>query len=195
MLKKLLLFSFLVFMLISCTNKNQKNKIDSVICFGDSLTEGVGADDNQTYPYFLQQEISIPVINEGVRGDTSQDGLNRLDSLNDVKNSLVIVEFGANDFFRQVPPFLTKQNIEKIVDKLKDKGATVVVVSVEDKQLNSLYKMLQSVAKDKNILFIDGILNEFWNNRNMFFDDVHPNSQGYKIVAEKIYKNIQNIIN
>lgn len=195
MLKKLLLFSFLVFMLISCTNKNQKNKIDSVICFGDSLTEGVGANDNQTYPYFLQQEISIPVINEGVRGDTSQDGLNRLDSLNDVKNSLVIVEFGANDFFRQVPPFLTKQNIEKIVDKLKDKGATVVVVSVEDKQLNSLYKMLQSVAKDKNILFIDGILNEFWNNRNMFFDDVHPNSQGYKIVAEKIYKNIQNIIN
>lgn len=195
MLKKLLLFSFLVFMLISCTNKNQKNKIDSVICFGDSLTEGVGADDNQTYPYFLQQKISIPVINEGVRGDTSQDGLNRLDSLNDVKNSLVIVEFGANDFFRQVPPFLTKQNIEQIVDKLKDKGATVVVVSVEDKQLNLLYKMLQSVAKDKNILFIDGILNEFWNNRNMFFDDVHPNSQGYKIVAEKIYKNIRNIIN
>lgn len=195
MLKKLLLFSFLVFMLISCTNKNQKNKIDSVICFGDSLTEGVGADDNQTYPYFLQQKVSIPVINEGIKGDTSQDGLNRLDSLNDVKNSLVIVEFGANDFFRQVPPFLTKQNIEKIVDKLKDKGATVLLVSVEDKQLNLLYKMLQSVAKDKNILFIDGILNEFWNNRNMFFDDVHPNSQGYKIVAEKIYKNIQNIIN
>jgi len=181
-------------MLISCTNNNQKKQITSIICFGDSLTEGIGASDNQTYPYFLQQYFSIPVFNKGVRGNTSLDGVDRLNSLGDVKDTLVIVEFGANDFFKRVPLFQTKKYIEVIIDTLKDRGATIAIVSVEDTQMNNLYKMLKSVAKDKKVLFIDGILNEFWNDREKFADDVHPNSEGYKIVAEKIYNNIKNLI-
>lgn len=194
MLKKLLLFSFLIFMLISCSNNNQKIKINSIICFGDSLTEGDGATNDQTYPYFLQQQTPIQVINKGICGNTSQDGLNRINSLNNVKDSLVIVEFGANDFFQQVSISQTKKNIEQIINILKDKGATIVLVSTEDKQLHNLYTMLKSVAKDKNVLFINGILNEIWNNRELFSDEIHPNSKGYKLVAEKIYNNIKNLI-
>lgn len=194
MLKKILLFSFLTFMLISCSNNNPTNKINSIICFGDSLTEGVGATNDQTYPYFLQQKVSIPIINSGIKGNTSQDGLNRINSLNNVKDSLIIVEFGANDFFQQISLSQTKKNIEQIIDTLKDKGATIVLVSTEDKQLHNLYAMLKSIAKEKKVLFINGILNEIWNNRELFSDEIHPNSNGYKLVAEKIYNNIKNLI-
>ena len=63
-------------MLISCSNNNLI-KINSIVCFGDSLTQGFGATGEQTYPYFLQQFTNLPVINKGVNGNTSKNGLNR----------------------------------------------------------------------------------------------------------------------
>ncbi|MCR4663424.1 MAG: hypothetical protein K5622_06030 [Endomicrobiaceae bacterium] len=180
-------------MLVSCS-KNNQTKIENIICFGDSLTKGYGATDEQTYPYFLQQLTTVPVINKGINGDTSRGGLNRTDNILQFKNSLVIVEFGANDFFQQVPISETKKNMEQIVDKLKSANNIVVLVSTEDRQLHNLYTMLKSLAKEKNVLFINGILNEIWNDRNLFSDEIHPNSKGYKSVADKIYKNIKHLL-
>lgn len=179
-------------MLTSCSNNNQIT-INSIVCFGDSLTKGFGSTDNQSYPYYLQKLVNIPVINKGINGNTSKDGLNRTDDILQFKNSLVIVEFGANDFFQQISISETKKNMEQIVDKLKQDNI-VVLVSTEDKQLNKLYSMLKSLAKEKNVLFINGILNEIWNNRNLFSDEIHPNSTGYKLIADKIYKNIKHLL-
>lgn len=192
MLKKFLLFSLLFFVLISCSS-TKKTKVNSIICFGDSLTFGDGATDEQSYPYFLQQLTSIPVINKGVCGDTSQDGLKRLKTLGDIKDSIVIVEFGINDFLRQRTS-QTKENIELIVEYLINKGAIVVLVSTEDHIAGDLFEMLESIAKEKNVLFIDGILNDIWSDRTKFYDYIHPNSDGYKVVAEKVYNNIKNLI-
>lgn len=180
-------------MLSSCSNNNLI-KINSVVCFGDSLTQGYGSNNEQTYPYFLQQFTDIPVINKGINGNTSKNGLNRIDDILQFKNSLVIVEFGANDFLQQIPISETKKNMEQIVDKLKQNNNIVVLVSVEDKQLNQLHNMLKILAEEKKVLFINGILNEIWDNRNLFSDDVHPNSNGYKLVADKIYKNIKHLL-
>ena len=179
-------------MLISCSNNNQI-KINSIVCFGDSLTKGFGSTEGNTYPDFLQQLTNIPVINKGINGNTSKDGLNRTDDILQFKNSLVIVEFGANDFFQQISISETKKNMEQIVDKLKQDNI-VVLVSTEDKQLHNLHNMLKSLAAEKKVLFINGILNEIWNNRNLFSDEIHPNSTGYKLIADKIYKNIKHLL-
>ena len=179
-------------MLISCS-KNNQTKINSIVCFGDSLTRGYGSTDEKTYPYYLQQFVNIPVINKGINGNTSKDGLDRIDDILTNKNSLVIVEFGANDFFQQISILETKKNMEQIIDRLKQDNI-VVLVSTEDKQLNNLHNMLKSLATEKNVLFINGILNEIWNNRDLFSDDIHPNSDGYKLVADKIYKNIEKLL-
>ena len=192
MFKKFLLFLFIICMLVSCV-KNNQTKIEHIVCFGDSLTKGYGAGE-QSYPYFLQQLTNIPVINKGLNGNTSRGGLNIIDDILQFKNSIVIVEFGANDFFQQVPISKTKENMEQIVDKLKSADNIVVLASTEDKQMNQLYVMLKSLAKEKKVLFIDGILNEIWNNRNLFSDRIHPNSKGYKSVADKIYKNIKHLL-
>ena len=198
MFKKFFLFLFAICMLVSCSkiscSKNNQTKIEHIVCFGDSLTYGYGATAGQTYPYFLQQLTNLPVINKGFNGNTSRGALNIIDDILQFRNSIVIVEFGANDFFQQVPILQTKNNMEQIVDKLKSVNDIVVLVSTEDTQMKQLYIMLKSLAKEKNVLFIDGMLNEIWNNRNLFSDKVHPNSKGYKIIADKIYKNIKHLL-
>ena len=193
MFKKFSLFLFLICMLMSCS-KNNQIYINSIVCFGDSLTQGYGATGEQTYPYFLQQLTNLPVANKGINGNTSKDGLNRIDDILTTQNSIILIEFGANDFFQQIPISETRENMEQIIDKLKATDNIVVLVSIEDKQLKQLYTMLKSLAKEKKVLFIDGILNEFWNDRTLFSDEVHPNSKGYKFVAEKIYKSIKHLI-
>lgn len=180
-------------MLISCSNNNHP-KINSIICFGDSLTQGYGSTNNQSYPYHLQKLVNIPVVNKGITGNTTKDGLNRIDEILQFKNSLIIIEFGANDFFQQIPISETKNNMEQLIDKLTNTKNIIVLVSTEDKQLHQLYIMLKSLAEEKKVLFINGILNEIWNNRNLFSDEVHPNSNGYKLVADKIYKNIKHLL-
>ncbi|MDD3923380.1 MAG: GDSL-type esterase/lipase family protein, partial [Endomicrobiaceae bacterium] len=126
--------------------------------------------------------------------NTSVQGLLRIDEVINQKAFLILVEFGANDFFKKVPMAETKQAIETIVDKLQATGATVVLVATEDTQLPDLYNTLKKISKDKKTKFIDGMLNDIWDNRALFSDNLHPNSDGYKIVAEKIYKEIIPII-
>ena len=186
-------FLFFAIILASCSNKNQI-KIDSIVCFGDSLTRGYGSSDGQTYPYYLQQLVNIPVINKGVDGDTAKDGLDRIEDILQFNNSLIIVEFGANDFFKRVPISETKKNIKTMIKKLKVQNNIIVLVSTQDFFLRDIYKILKNFAEEKDLLFIDGILNEIWKDRSLFYDNVHPNSKGYKIIADKIYDNIKNLL-
>lgn len=189
----LLISIFLIFVLSACGKKSSNQDEMQIICFGDSLTKGYGAADGKGYPYHLQQMVSCKVVNLGINGNTSADGLRRIEEVLKYISqapSIVIVEFGANDFFQQFPLSQTKRNMEQIVDKLVSAGATVVVASPEDTELNDIYHLLKSVAENKKVQFIDGILNEIWSRRELFSDTVHPNSEGYKLVAEKIYKKI-----
>jgi acyl-CoA thioesterase-1 len=196
MFKKLsvVLSLFLIFAFVSCTKNEFPSLQKTIVCFGDSLTEGKGANPGGTYPDFLQKMTNIHVVNLGVSGNTSVQGLLRIDEVINQKAFLILVEFGANDFFKKVPMAETKQAIETIIDKLQATGATVVLVATEDTQLPDLYNTLKKISKDKKTKFIDGMLNDIWDNRALFSDNLHPNSDGYKIVAEKIYKEIIPII-
>ena len=201
MLKKLFVLSALVcfFIFTGCSSKtaelNTEPKLENtLVCFGDSLTKGTGSENGETYPYFLQKLTNITVVNAGVHGDTSQQGLDRIDDIFQFKPFMVLVEFGANDFFKKIPIATTKQNIEKIIDKIQSTGAVAVILCTEDNQLPELHKALAEIAKDKRVHLISGILNEIWIDRTLFADQLHPNSQGYKLVAEKVYEGIKPLL-
>jgi len=76
-----------------------------VVCFGDSLTAGYGTDLGQSYPDYLQKDLDAEgynyrVVNEGISGNTTKDGVNRLNSILALKPAVVVVEFGGNDGLR-----------------------------------------------------------------------------------------------
>ncbi len=93
----------------------------AIVALGDSLTAGQGVDPDSNYPSLLQRKIdkeglAYKVLNYGVSGDTSGQGLNRLDSIINLKPAIVIVELGANDGLRGIPAEVTKQNLAAIIE-------------------------------------------------------------------------------
>ena len=77
---------------------------EAIICFGDSLTEGVGAVEGEDYPTVLSRLLALPVVNAGRRGNTTAQALQRLaNAVLDKNPRLVIILLGGNDFLRQLP--------------------------------------------------------------------------------------------
>src|SRR5690348_9394204 len=103
-----------------------------IAAFGDSLSAGFGADPGKSYPDFLQQELDrqglrYRVVNAGISGDTSTDGLGRVDTVIALKPAIVILEFGGNDGLRGLPVATTRANLEQMIVALRKSGAQIVL--------------------------------------------------------------------
>lgn len=189
------LFCLLVILASGCGKREVANigsKGDNIICFGDSITFGYGADPQESYPIMLAKISGLPVINAGIDGDTSAEGLERLNR--DVLSKsplLVIIEFGGNDFLKKVPLGQTADNIRKMIDSIHGQGAMAAVVDISAGLLLKDYRpLLHKIAKEKKAVFIPSILGGIITNPSMKSDFLHPNGNGYKVVAQKIYKEI-----
>ncbi len=184
---------FLFFLSSGCGKREVVNigsQGNNIICFGDSITFGYGAEPQESYPSILAEISGLPVINAGIDGDTSAEGLERINkdvlSRNPV---LVIIEFGGNDFLKKVPLEQTSDNIKKMIDVIYGKGAMVAVVDISAGLLLKDYRpLLRKIAKEKKAVFIPSILSGIVTNPKMKSDFLHPNGDGYKIIARKIYK-------
>jgi acyl-CoA thioesterase-1 len=106
-----------------------------VVCFGDSLTAGYGTGPGESYPDYLQQDLDAQgyhyrVVNEGISGNTTKDGINRIDSILALKPAVVVVEFGGNDGLRGLPIEESRANLDTIIGKLKASGSKVVIAGI-----------------------------------------------------------------
>jgi lysophospholipase L1-like esterase len=169
--------------------KNIDSKGKNIICFGDSITWGYGAARGEDFPSALAKLIDIPVINAGIDGDVSSEGLKRLDSdVLDREPLLVIIEFGGNDFLRKIPKELTLNNIKEMVERIQAKGAMVAIADVSAGPFLKEYRVaFGKIAGEKGTIFIPGILSGIVTHSNLKSDFIHPNAQGYKLIAEKVY--------
>lgn len=186
-----------VFAVTGCAKREIKN-IDSkgknIICFGDSLTFGYGVSPGEDYPSELAKLTNIPVINKGIDGNTSTDGLKRLDK--DVLDNdplMVIVEFSGNDFMKKVPIETTEKNINEMIDRIQAKGAMVVLadISAGGLFLNEYHDLMRRIAYERGAIFVPRLLTKILTNPGMKSDFLHPNPRGYKIFAQRVYKVIQ----
>ena len=172
-------------------NLNSEGKI--IVCFGDSITFGYGAGPGEDYPTALARLVRAPVINAGIDGDSSTEALQRLKSdCIDRDPFLVIIEFGGNDFLRKTPIETTMNNVRQMVEEVQASGAMVAVVDISAglflREYRALYKKL---AYEKGAIFIPGILNKIVTNPSMKSDFLHPNGEGYRMIAGRIYRSIE----
>lgn len=171
---------------------NRNSAGQNIICFGDSLTAGEGAGAGEDYPSVLGKLLGQEVINAGVSGDTSRDGLERLERDVLSRNpKLVIIEFGANDFFQQISRQETIGNLEKMVDSIQAAGAACALVEVRMAVVSPYLADLKRISREKKTLLIPNILQGILSDPGLKSDQLHPNRQGYELMARRIHRQIK----
>ena len=169
-----------------------------LVCFGDSLTAGFGTDPGQSYPDYLQADLDAMgykyrVVNEGVSGNTTKDGVERLNSIVALKPAVVVVEFGGNDGLRGLRIEDSRKNLDTIVATLKASGTKVVLAGITlppnygpdyIKQFDATYTLL---AKKYQVPMLPFLLNGVFGVDGMMqADRTHATASGNKVVAKNV---------
>jgi acyl-CoA thioesterase-1 len=178
----------------------------AVVAFGDSLSAGFGADPGKSYPDFLQKEIdrrgySYHVVNAGVSGDTTTDGLERISTVTALKPAIVIVEFGGNDGLRGLPVGSTRSNLEQIIVNLQKGGAKVVLAGMTlppnygPDYIHSFEAVYRDLAKKYRLPLIPFLLRGVGGHDDLMQrDGIHPTAGGNRIVAKNVIETLEPIL-
>ncbi len=167
--------------------------------FGDSLIAGYGLTQSENMTSVLRakfdkDDITVKIINASVSGNTSNNGQARLDwSLGD-NPDVVVLCLGANDMLRGIDPALTKNNLNTMIVKIKENGATVVFSGMrspesmgEDYQ-SQFDQLYFDLAEQHDLIFmpflLEGVALEM---QYLQRDYKHPNALGIKIIANNLY--------
>jgi acyl-CoA thioesterase-1 len=191
---------------LSASASNSDDATDSrpvIVCFGDSLTAGPGIESTASYPADLQHLLDAAgyryrVVNEGVSGDTTKDGLERIDRVLAHKPQIVVLEFGGNDGLRGLPISITQQNLAAMIERLQRGGARVALAGISlPPQYGTDYiarfdAMYPTLARQFHLPLLPFLLqNVYGVDGDIQSDGVHPTAQGAKQVAANVKKLIQ----
>jgi len=200
---KLILLSLI---LISCSENNKLENVNKILLFGDSLMSGYGLEENQALYLILENDLkeagyNIKVINGSVSGDTSQDGLVRIEEYTfNGEIDLIILGLGANDMLRRINPNQTEDNLRKIIEILRDKNIKTILAGMKAPLSNGLgYKrkfdnIYLKLAKEYDLILIPFLLDKVALNPKLNQNDgIHPNYDGAKVISETLKKSIINL--
>jgi len=169
-----------------------------VTMLGDSITAGYGLPANLALPAQLQAELTrlgkhVQVRNAGVSGDTTADGLRRVDFSVRPGASVCVVALGGNDLLEGLDPEQVRTNLQKIVRRLQARGITVVLAGMRApmalggdyaREFNAAF---DAVARVKNVIAYPNLLDGVAGNRNLNQrDGIHPNAAGVKVIAHRL---------
>jgi acyl-CoA thioesterase I len=169
-----------------------------LVCFGDSLTAGLGTDPGQSYPDYLQADLDqlhyhYRVVNQGISGNTTKDGVERLPDVLALHPELVVVEFGGNDGLRGLRIEDTRANLDKIISTLQSSGAKVALAGISlppdygpdyVQQFNQTYTLL---AKQHHVPMLPFLLKNVYGVPGLMQrDNIHATAKGNQIVARNV---------
>lgn len=165
---------------------------ERILAFGDSLTEGVGVRVEQSYPAVLAALTRHEVINAGIAGEISEEGLARLPALLDeLQPSLMVLLHGGNDILRNMNLAQTRDNLAAMIQLARDRGIGIVLVGVPEKNLFSdSAPIYPELAERYDLVFEDEIVADLIRSPTMKSDAVHFNQLGYTELAEAIYSKL-----
>lgn len=164
---------------------------DSIITLGDSLANGFGVSENDSFAIQIPRILGKNAIKLGIDGEVSAGLMARISSELDGKNpAVVIISIGGNDFLRKLDKSATQHNIEAIVRKAKAKTSCVVLLGVPDGILGGLVGGVSSVyydiAKAEGVLLEKDAMPQILKQHSLKVDEIHPNKDGHTIIAQNI---------
>ena len=192
-MKKLFyIYCCIFFLLAGCSDEIALPKLSTgavILAFGDSLTYGNGATTEESYPAVLEKLSSRKVINAGISGEESGSGLKRLPGLLEQhKPQLMILCHGGNDFLRKKDMGKMESNLRTMINLAESKDIPVVLLGVPRPGLFlSSADIYQKIAESSNVVFIEDLVADVLSDSSLKSDTVHPNKDGYRVMAETIY--------
>jgi acyl-CoA thioesterase I len=159
-----------------------------VLAFGDSLTYGTGANEQESYPARLQQLISRQVVQSGVPGEVSAHALERLPgALDEVSPRLLLLCIGGNDFLRRLGKRQAAANVRAMVKMAKSRHIDVVLIGTPEPGLTLTPPgFYAEIAKEFSIPYQGDAIGEVLRHPDLKSDPIHPNSRGYRQIAERV---------
>lgn len=197
---KLLKVATIGLLLLSFT-KSYAQGNSTILFFGDSITAGYGLETEQAFPALIQSKIdslglNYTIVNAGLNGETTAGGLRRVDWILQQKVDIFVLELGGNDGLRGIDPENTKQNLQGIIDKVRETypDAEIVLTGMQaPPNLGELYtnefrNIFYELAGDNDVTFMPFILKDVAGNPELNLPDgIHPTAEGHQIVAENLW--------
>ena len=193
--------------IISCSDNNSKVTVETILLFGDSLMSGYGLSEEHHLSIVLEENLksedyNIEVINGSISGNTSLEGLDRIEEiLSESDVDLIILGLGANDMLRKIDPKQTEQNLEKIIKIIQDKNINIILTGmVASTSYGFSYKkkfdeIFPKLAKKYDLPFIPFLLKGVALKPQFNLSDgIHPNEKGILIISKTIKKSIIKIL-
>lgn len=187
----------------AATTPTPARSLPKIVALGDSLTAGYGLALHESYPSILQEQLKrdgyeYEVVNAGVSGDTTAGGLRRLDWTLEGDVRFVILELGANDILRGLPTTEMRNNLARIIERSRARGAEVLLAGMlaptnsgADYQRASM-EVFPALAKEYNLVLIPFFLDRVAGIENLNqADGVHPNPEGTRLVAQTVYQHLK----
>ena len=177
-----------------------------IMLYGDSLMAGYGLGQNENLSSVLSSkfnlgESKVQIINASVSGNTSSNGLARLDWSLEDKPNIVILCLGANDMLRGLDPKLTKQNLNHMIEKMFQNGSKVILAGMRSpesmgKNYQQKFDLIyQELAEEHDVIFMPFLLEGVALEKDYLQSDYkHPNALGVNIMASNLYPYILKVM-
>ncbi|MCX2720060.1 arylesterase [Lentiprolixibacter aurantiacus] len=174
----------------------------TILCFGDSLTAGMGLDPDDAYPAVLQQiidslSLNYSVVNAGLSGETTASGRNRLNWVLNQKTDVFILELGANDGLRGINLSETRKNLQEIINMVRKKNpdSRIILAGMQiPPNMGSVYTsefqgIFPDLAKENDAHLIPFLLKDVGGVPELNqADGIHPTKEGHKILARNVWE-------
>jgi len=180
------------------TTSTIKDERPVILCFGDSITAGYNLDAGQSYPDYLQKALDekgyrYHVVNQGISGDTTKDGLARVEDAVALNPTVILVELGGNDGLRGIPISSTRANFDGILAKLTGTGAKVILLGITlppqygkvyIDQFNETYALM---AKKYSLTLFPFLYKDVYGVQGAIQrDGIHPTDLGSRLIVKNV---------
>ena len=164
-----------------------------VLAFGDSLTYGTGAAEDESYPAQLEKLIGRRVVRAGVPGEVTAQALARLPgALDEHAPKLVLLCIGGNDFLRRLGNPQAEQNVREMVKLARNRGVAVLLIGTPEPGFTVTPPAFYAeIAKEFRLPYEEGIIGQVLKDKSLKADPIHPNARGYRVIAERLAETLK----
>jgi len=174
-----------------CSERPKLERLPSdaiVLAFGDSLTFGTGASEDESYPAQLERIIGRRVVRAGVPGEVSAQALARLPAaLDEHAPHLLLLCIGGNDFLRRLDNQQAERNVREMVRLARSRGVAVMLIATPEPGFTvTPPAFYSSVAREFRLPYEEGVIGQVLRDSSLKADPIHPNARGYRLIAERV---------